>query len=135
VKKCVDVCTRDPFYCDSEKFDKYKTGNYFRSKICRATVASEEAEADGNNEEYEVSADLPSIDDILFGDNDVIYDMLDDPDTIGDMFDIDDPESVEDAYSDMMAALQGISTGVIASVRISLFAAASSVLLLLFWFW
>jgi hypothetical protein len=138
VKKCVDVCARNA-YCGSEEFDKYiyKTGNYWRDKICDVTVKSEEAEADGNNEEDEVSADLPfpSFDDILFGDNDVIYDydIFDDPDAIEDMF---DPESIIDAYSDMIAQAQGISTGVITSVRIPLIAAAASnVLLLLFWFW
>ena len=137
VKKCVDVCARNAF-CGSEEFDKYiyKTGNYWRDKICDVTVKSEEAEADGNNEEYEVSADLPlpSFDDILFGDNDVIYDydIFDDSSSIEDMFDVDDPESIVDAYSDMMAALsqaQG-SSGVITSVRIPLIAAAAANVLL-----
>lgn len=118
MKKCVEVCARNA-YCGSSKF--------WRDKICYVTVKSEEAEADGNNEEDE-SADLPSpsFDDILFGDNDAIYDMFDDPDAIEDMFD------ALDEY-DIMAALQqaqGISNGVITSVRISLFAAAS---ILLFW--
>jgi hypothetical protein len=127
VKKCVDVCTRNALYCSSDRFER-------DDKTCYITVKSEEVEADGNNEEYEVSADLPSIEDILFGDNDVIYDydIFDDPDAIEDMF---DPGSIIDAYSDMIAQAQGISTGVITSVRIPLIAAASNVLLLLFWFW
>ena len=61
VKKCVDVCARNAF-CGSERFKR-------DDKICHVKVESEEAEADGINEEDEVLADLPTFDDILFGDN------------------------------------------------------------------
>jgi hypothetical protein len=136
VKKCIDVCARNAL-CYSDRFEKYTTDSLFSGKTCYVTVKSEDAEADGNNEEYELfESDVTE--DIFFGDPDVadaIKDMFDDPDVadvIKDMF--DDPDAIEDMVFDTMAALsqaQGSSTGIIASLRISLFAAASHVLL--FW--
>jgi len=122
VKKCIDVCARNAI-CNSDRFEKYTTDSLFSGKTCYVAVKSEDAEADGNNEEYELfEADV--IEDIFFGDPDVAEDIFYDPDAI------------EDILLDTMAALshaQGSSSGIIASVRISLFAAASHVLL--FWFW
>lgn len=123
VKKCIDVCARNAL-CYSDRFEKYTTDSLFSGKTCYVTVKSEDAEADGNNEEYELfESDVTE--DIFFGDPDVA-------DAIKDMF--DDPDAIEDMVFDTMAALsqaQGSSTGIIASLRISLFAAASHVLL--FW--
>jgi len=115
VKKCIDVCARNAI-CNSDRFEKYTTDSLFSGKTCYVAVKSEDAEADGNND---------VIEDIFFGDPDVAEDIF-----------FGDPDVIEDILLDTMAALsqaQGSSTGIIASVRISLSAAASHVLL--FWFW